>query len=113
MVSHGREATPQDLALGMRVRRIRRWRGVSQTELAARVTELAPEGQGISFQQVQKLERGGNRMFVTRLEEIAEALEVPTWVFLDPKRLQLPGVMNPSDSIMISVANTATRNDWR
>lgn len=56
-----------DLALGLRIRQRRKALGISQTSLAAAV--------GITFQQVQKYERGSNRVSFSRLVEIAHALD--------------------------------------
>lgn len=51
------------------MRRIRRSRGLTQEWLAARL--------GLTFQQVQKYERGANRISCSRLMDIARALHVP------------------------------------
>ena len=55
-----------DVAIGQRVRERRRGIGLSQQELA--------EALGVSFQQVQKYERGANRISFSRLVEVAGAL---------------------------------------
>ena len=57
---------PLDIALGSRVRLRRRELGLSQEQLARQV--------GITFQQIQKYERGANRLSFSRLVEIAHAL---------------------------------------
>ena len=57
-----------DAQVGAIVRRIRRLRGMSQTDLANAV--------GLTFQQIQKYERGLNRISCSKLFEIAAALEV-------------------------------------
>jgi transcriptional regulator with XRE-family HTH domain len=56
-----------DVAIGQRVRERRRGIGLSQQELA--------EALGVSFQQVQKYERGANRISFSRLVEVAGALK--------------------------------------
>jgi transcriptional regulator with XRE-family HTH domain len=48
---------------------------LSQTELA--------NGIGVTFQQVQKYEKGVNRIGAGRLQRISEALEVPITFFFD------------------------------
>ena len=58
---------PIDVAVGARVRIRRRWLGLSQTELAKAL--------GITFQQVQKYERGANRVSASMLVKIAAKLE--------------------------------------
>ena len=65
---------PMDATIGQRIRAQRLNRGMSQTELADTL--------GITFQQVQKYEKGANRVSVSRLQQIAEALGVtPAWFF--------------------------------
>jgi transcriptional regulator with XRE-family HTH domain len=58
---------PIDVAVGARVRIRRRWLGFSQTQLATAL--------GITFQQVQKYERGSNRISASMLVKIAAKLE--------------------------------------
>ena len=58
---------PIDIAVGARVRTRRRATGLSQTQLA--------EALGITFQQVQKYERGANRVSASMLVKIAAKLE--------------------------------------
>ena len=48
---------------------------LSQTELAVKI--------GVTFQQVQKYEKGVNRIGAGRLQRISEALEVPITFFFD------------------------------
>ncbi len=57
---------PLDVALGARIRLRRRELGFTQEQLARCV--------GITFQQLQKYERGANRVSFSRLTEIARAL---------------------------------------
>jgi transcriptional regulator with XRE-family HTH domain len=61
-------ATPHDATIGGRVRDLREKRRMTQAELASRI--------GVTFQQVQKYEKGTNRMAATRLLRIAQALDV-------------------------------------
>lgn len=60
---------PIDLAVGARLRILRRAHGMSQTELAARVD--------LTFQQIQKYERGANRISASKLWRMAKVLDVP------------------------------------
>ncbi len=66
---------PVDVHVGARVKNRRLIQGLSQEELANAV--------GVTFQQVQKYERGSNRISVSRLAEIANALKAPLEHFLD------------------------------
>jgi transcriptional regulator with XRE-family HTH domain len=64
-----------DKHVGERVRRQRKTLGVSQTALADQL--------GLTFQQVQKYERGFNRVSASRLWDIADALGVPIPYFFE------------------------------
>lgn len=57
-----------DMAIGARIRSRRTYLKMSQGELAAKI--------GVSFQQVQKYERGANRVSGSKLVGIASALGV-------------------------------------
>jgi len=59
---------PVDVTVGRNIRTLRAARRMSQEALAAEL--------GITFQQIQKYERGTNRVSASRLAEIALALEV-------------------------------------
>ena len=61
-------ATEDDIIIGQNLRKIRLLKGLSQQDLADRL--------GITFQQVQKYEKGSNRVSATRLLAIACALQV-------------------------------------
>lgn len=58
---------PVDIAVGHRIRARRKAAKISQSKLAKHL--------GVSFQQVQKYERGANRVSASKLAEIANALE--------------------------------------
>ena len=60
---------PVDVEVGHRIRIERLARGLSQTALANQL--------GVTFQQVQKYEKGVNRVGAGRLTKIAEVLGVP------------------------------------
>jgi transcriptional regulator with XRE-family HTH domain len=70
-----RAANAVDRKVGQRVRSRRLEIGMSQERLA----ELL----GVTFQQVQKYEKGVNRIAVSRLWDIAAALELPVARFFD------------------------------
>jgi transcriptional regulator with XRE-family HTH domain len=59
---------PLDVAVGVRLRVVRNHRGLTQTQLA--------EALGVTFQQVQKYERGTNRISTSALVRAAAALGV-------------------------------------
>ena len=66
---------PIDLHVGNRVRTRRKSLNISQTELA--------NGLGLTFQQVQKYERGLNRISASKLFEISRALKAPIAFFFE------------------------------
>ena len=66
---------PVDTFVGNRVRMRRLMLGMSQTTLADAI--------GLTFQQVQKYERGTNRMGASRLQQIAGTLSVPVAFFFE------------------------------
>jgi transcriptional regulator with XRE-family HTH domain len=64
-----RAATAVDVYIGSRMREGRTALGLSQEELGKTL--------GVSFQQVQKYEKGINRISAARLFEICKALKLP------------------------------------
>src|SRR3954453_22926848 len=70
-----RRADSRDQEVGRRVRSRRLECRLSQTELADKI--------GVTFQQVQKYEKGTNRIGAGRLERISEALDVAITFFFD------------------------------
>ena len=65
---------PIDIEVGKRIRVYRQKAGLSQTQLG--------DALKLTFQQVQKYEKGTNRVAPSRLEVIARACGVPVSVFL-------------------------------
>ena len=70
-----RHPNPVDLHVGARIRMRRKILGVSQERLA--------EDLGLTFQQVQKYERGANRVSASKLYEIARSLQSPVGYFFE------------------------------
>src|SRR5690606_26271151 len=66
---------PVDVHVGSRVRLRRTMLGMSQEKLGAAI--------GLTFQQVQKYERGANRIGASRLFELSKVLDVPVSFFFD------------------------------
>ena len=66
---------PVDVHVGARVRQRRALLGMSQTNLGSAV--------GLTFQQIQKYERGSNRISSSRLFEFAKVLDVPVSFFFE------------------------------
>jgi transcriptional regulator with XRE-family HTH domain len=70
-----RSAGNVDIEMGRRIRLRRVEIGLSQSELGEKL--------GVSFQQVQKYEKGVNRVGASRLQQIAEALGVDLTFFYE------------------------------
>jgi transcriptional regulator with XRE-family HTH domain len=70
-----RSGNPIDKHVGTRVRMRRMMLNKSQTELGNAL--------GVTFQQVQKYEKGTNRISASRLMHIANFLQVPVTFFFD------------------------------
>lgn len=66
---------PIDVYVGSRIRLRRNMLGLSQEKLA--------EGLGVTFQQVQKYEKGSNRVGASRLQAVSNILNVPVSFFFD------------------------------
>jgi transcriptional regulator with XRE-family HTH domain len=64
---------PIDTAVGRQIRRRRIGLGLSQGSLASAL--------GVTFQQVQKYERGSNRVSASRLYQLAQVLNTPVSYF--------------------------------
>ena len=61
--------------LGQKIRQRRKYVGLTQADLASEI--------GISFQQMQKYEKGINAISLARLQKISEVLKLPPNYFLD------------------------------
>ncbi len=70
-----RRASPMNAHVGARVRLRRMLLGLSQEKLG--------ESLGLTFQQIQKYEKGVNRIGASRLYELAKVLGVPVGFFYD------------------------------
>jgi transcriptional regulator with XRE-family HTH domain len=91
---------PVDRHVGQMIRARRKMAGVSQEGLA--------KAAGVTFQQVQKYERGDNRVSASRLAKIAGFLNAPVAAFF-PERI-LTGSSTASARPASSPASTAA---WR
>lgn len=73
-VRPNRGPTDSDVLVGQRIRRHRMERGLSQTQLGKAL--------GVSFQQIQKYEKGANRVGAIRLQQIAAELGTEASILL-------------------------------
>lgn len=70
-----RTATEVDAFVGAQLKSLRKSSGFSQTELANKV--------GVTFQQIQKYERGTNRIGASRLWGFCKVFDVPPGRFFE------------------------------
>jgi transcriptional regulator with XRE-family HTH domain len=111
----GKRPNPTDAYVGSRVRLRRKMLGMSQEKLGERL--------GITFQQIQKYEKGTNRVGASRLQAMAAALEVPVSYFFpdsspgaDPIGMQEEGAsfvmdfMSTSEGLELSRAFVKIRS---
>ena len=82
-------SNPVDMHVGHRLRLRRALLGISQEKLG--------EAVGLTFQQIQKYERGTNRIGASRLFQFSCILEVPVGFFFDdmPEDLKTPEGQQP------------------
>jgi transcriptional regulator with XRE-family HTH domain len=100
-----KSTTDIDRQVGARIRARRTALQISQTALA--------EAAGITFQQIQKYEKGSNRVSTSRLAQIADTLGVPAAYFfngLDGTRAAPDLLADPQIAQLLS-AFTAIEND--
>lgn len=84
-------ASPIDVHVGSRIRLRRTLMGMSQERLG--------EALGLTFQQVQKYERGVNRVGASRLYDLSRVLDVPISFFFDDMADGAPGAYPPPASL--------------
>lgn len=75
MAENKKKPNPIDVHVGSRIRLRRNMLGMSQEKLG--------EHLGITFQQIQKYEKGTNRVGASRLQAIASILNVPVSFFFE------------------------------
>jgi transcriptional regulator with XRE-family HTH domain len=73
--SPGRKPNPMDIHVGSRVRLRRMVIGMSQEKLG--------EKMGLTFQQIQKYEKGTNRIGASRLHQLSQIMDVPVGFFFE------------------------------
>jgi len=79
--------SPIDVHVGSRIRLRRTLLGMSQERLG--------EALGLTFQQVQKYERGVNRVGASRLFDLSRVMDVPISFFFDDMPDALSGAAGP------------------
>jgi transcriptional regulator with XRE-family HTH domain len=83
----GRKPDRLDTVVGAKIRVLRVSRGFSQSNLADKI--------GVTFQQVQKYEKGANRVGASRLSQIADVLGVSVGELFEQSRQRPDSVNSP------------------
>ena len=78
---------PIDIHVGKRVRLRRTLLGISQEKLGKAIN--------LTFQQVQKYERGTNRIGSSRLYQLSQVLDIPVSYFFDGLPSEFSGLKAP------------------
>jgi transcriptional regulator with XRE-family HTH domain len=96
-------ATAVDAHVGQKIRARRILLGMSQTDVA--------DALGITFQQIQKYEKGANRVGASRLQQIGDALGVSPFYFFEGaptvgKKLPAPNEGELSENAIVSFLGT-------
>lgn len=89
---------PIDVHVGSRVRMRRMLVGLSQEKLGERL--------GLTFQQVQKYEKGSNRVSASRLYQMAQILGVPVQFFFEELPEQAKGSFGSASGFAESAQET-------
>jgi transcriptional regulator with XRE-family HTH domain len=87
MIENKKKPNPIDIHVGSRIRLRRTMLGMSQEKLG--------ESLGITFQQIQKYEKGTNRVGASRLQNISSILNVPVSFFFE----DAPGEQSGSSGV--------------
>ena len=83
-----RKSGPLDAMVGAKIRMFRINREMSQTALAERI--------GVSFQQVQKYEKGANRVGASRLSQIASVLGIAVGELFESSQEKIAASNSPA-----------------
>ena len=96
----GKKPNPTDIYVGSRIRMRRKMLGLSQEKLGEKL--------GITFQQIQKYEKGTNRVGAIRLQAMSEAFDVPvSYFFPDTAPTAPPGMKEESATFVMDFMSTS------
>jgi transcriptional regulator with XRE-family HTH domain len=100
-----KERNPIDKHVGTRVRMRRLMLDLTQMQLAV--------GLGLTFQQVQKYEKGTNRISASRLHQLSHILHVPVPFFFEgaPREIHLPELFESGPSMPSDVVDFLSTSD--
>lgn len=83
-----KQPNPIDIHVGSRLKQRRTLMGLTQEKLGDQL--------GVTFQQVQKYEKGTNRIGASRLQEISRILEVPVSYFFEDAKQAVDAPSQPT-----------------
>ena len=95
----GKRPNPTDVYVGSRVRLRRKMLGLSQEKLGEKL--------GITFQQIQKYEKGTNRVGASRLQAMSEALSVPVSYFFPEEASGAAGLREDGANFIMDFMSTS------
>ena len=99
MMENKKKPNPIDIHVGSRIRLRRTMLGMSQEKLG--------ESLGITFQQIQKYEKGTNRISASRLQAISDVFRVPPSFFFQDDESAVPttGVAHETGDVSTFVSS--------
>ena len=99
MIENKKKPNPIDIHVGSRIRLRRTMLGMSQEKLG--------ESLGITFQQIQKYEKGTNRISASRLQAISDVFRVPPSFFFqdDDNAASATGVAHETGDVSTFVSS--------
>jgi transcriptional regulator with XRE-family HTH domain len=98
----GGKPNPVDIHVGSRVRQRRMLLGYSQEKLG--------DALGLTFQQVQKYERGANRIGASRLFDLSRVLDVPVAYFFDEMNQGVAECTSVGSGVRLAVVSDEQEN---
>jgi transcriptional regulator with XRE-family HTH domain len=90
---------PTDIYVGSRVRMRRKMLGLSQEKLGEQL--------GITFQQIQKYEKGTNRVGASRLQAMATVMDVPVSYFFPESTASQAGMQEDGATFVMDFMSTS------
>lgn len=92
MARGNKKPNPIDVHVGGRIRKQRIYKDMSQSKMGSEL--------GVSFQQIQKYEKGINRVSASRLQQIADLLDVAPSFFFSGLDRKAASEANPHGELM-------------
>ncbi len=94
---------PADVVIGQKIRLRRNILGMTQSDLA--------EALGVSFQQIQKYETGKNKVYASKLYNIAKILKMPLTDFFEEEKQRRKGMSDQKQELFMGGADPLLEPD--